>query len=1227
MCSLQFVGLLGDAGIEFCPSTSLKPRISLDAEDLRRELRASLDADLDAEDLLLGTYRNPLFASHGGFGDVKNAFPSHSAAWPRILPEAELLCHDVSRRPVESRVAIDVVVDEDAPAGECVTVTCGGVGGKASEWYVNQVLDETFWETEAGLAGDDGEGERMLRELDTDEKGLAPPGWSAPILIDRSSVGPIGGALAKEKVFADDVNAAARMRNPATFIEVVKAKAENVARGLLTTKPTRSRPDAWITDPLMDEEVRNFDFSTLDGADTAEASKKLPPRRQWVNTKLLDTSAFDEMVPHPAVTYPFELDEFQKQAVLRLEMGENVFVAAHTSAGKTVVAEYAIGLAQKKGTRVLYTSPIKTLSNQKYNDFKKKFGDVGILTGDVQLNPDAAVLVLTTEILRSMLYRDASILQTVEYVVFDEVHYVNDAMRGHVWEEVIILLPRDVRLVMLSATVPNVEAFADWVGRTRESIVHVVSTFKRPVPLRHSLHYLKKEYPLMDASRESKTKGFDAGAAKEVYDACSKKKAEKGRPMSFYEKKLNERREWREIIRGLEQQKKLPAIVFAFSKAKLDSLAEHMSELNFTNKMQKVAIETFCRKALKHLKGSDKAIPQVTTVFRLLKKGVAVHHAGLIPLLKEIVEVLFCKGFIKVLFATETFAMGVNAPARSVVFASTQKFDGTGKRDLTPGEYIQMSGRAGRRGLDPVGHVLIACINHEAPSVPTMKNLLTHAPQELESKFRLTYAMVLNVLTNPSRDIAVLLRNSFSESRTGKYYPVFCSLREKYRAKLEATQRDVHGDFEANERIYDAVKRWVACCKALSARLVLDSKAAQASLPMGTVILVETAPMVLSLGYVLKLQGFDDVFCYALCNTTDRQYNAATLGVPVTAAAAPLEEIVLKRNRIVCVLAHNVLPQVKMSALQTTGKAKDKKVMPVFAPQANVSLNDKEKLREMAEKLRELAGRLRLEDVVLPPRAGESLEQADSREDLSLLSGIDRTILAADMDVIHNRKEDEHRFELYSQLASDDSLFLMPEFKARLDTLANLGMVAPISEGRYGYELLVKGKCAKCITNMDAVIATELMFEGFFDDLDPQTTAAMLSCFVCSERSFDRDIELPRELKPHEKKMIDVVSKLWQVQNWLQIGLQEYLLDVVNIGICEAVWEWAHGAPFTDIIETTKAREGSLIRDLTRLDGLYREFKMAARKLGDTDLAAKFDECSRLIRRDVVFSTSLYLTQ
>ena len=527
---------------------------------------------------------------------------------------------------------------------------------------------------------------------------------------------------------------------------------------------------------------------------------------------------FHELVPEMARTWPFELDTFQKEAVYHLESGDSVFVAAHTSAGKTVVAEYAIALAAKHMTKAIYTSPIKALSNQKFRDFRQEFDDVGILTGDVQINAEASCLIMTTEILRSMLYRGADLLRDVEFVIFDEVHYVNDLERGVVWEEVIIMLPEQVTLILLSATVPNTYEFASWVGRTKKKNIYVISTPKRPVPLEHYLWADKAMHMIVDANKKFLDKGWkDANTAmsgrdkvvpaKVVENAGNQRggannragrgQAQRGAPQRGGPQQrgrgqpqrgggniartgrgggrttaAQDRNTWVHLVQHLKKQNLLPACIFVFSKKRCEENADALSNLDFCTATEKSAIHMIIERSLTRLKPEDRILPQIRRLRELLARGVAVHHGGLLPIVKEMVEILFAKTLVKVLFATETFAMGLNLPTRTVVFSGFRKHDGRAFRDLLPGEYTQMAGRAGRRGLDPVGSVIIVSSGtEEAPPAATLRQMILGNPTKLRSQFRLTYNMILNLLRVEALKIEEMIKRSFSENATQALLP------------------------------------------------------------------------------------------------------------------------------------------------------------------------------------------------------------------------------------------------------------------------------------------------------------------------------------------------------------------------------------------------------------------------------------------------------------------------
>nr|XP_023019779.1 helicase SKI2W [Leptinotarsa decemlineata]XP_023019780.1 helicase SKI2W [Leptinotarsa decemlineata] len=531
--------------------------------------------------------------------------------------------------------------------------------------------------------------------------------------------------------------------------EVPQKKQQNKDNS--TVKASESHPEE---DEIIPKEAPVINISTAPPLNSMKGS-------DWA--VLLDASKpitnFRERLPVMAIEFPFELDIFQKLAILQLEQHNHVFVAAHTSAGKTVVAEYAIALSQRHMTRTIYTSPIKALSNQKYRDFQARFKDVGLITGDFQINQTASCLIMTTEILRSMLYCGSDITRDLEYVIFDEVHYINDRERGHVWEQVLIMLPAHVCVVLLSATVPNTIEFADWLGRTHQRKVYVVTTTKRPVPLQHYLYTGKG-----GGSRDNRFKILNAD--RWIPNGYSEAKASVPDSQKNYYQKMTPAQDktlWSGLISHLKKNDLLPVVAFTFSRQKCDNNATNLTNLDLTTQKEKTHIAMFFNKCIRCLKEPDQNIPQIIKMKDILTRGIGVHHSGILPIIKEIVEMLFQRGLIKLLFATETFAMGVNMPARTVVFDSIKKHDGKELRELEPAEYIQMAGRAGRRGLDAEGTVIILC-KFGFPTEDSLKKMMLGKPSSLVSQFRLTYGMVLSLLRVESLSVEGMMSRSFREA-------------------------------------------------------------------------------------------------------------------------------------------------------------------------------------------------------------------------------------------------------------------------------------------------------------------------------------------------------------------------------------------------------------------------------------------------------------------------------
>lgn len=470
--------------------------------------------------------------------------------------------------------------------------------------------------------------------------------------------------------------------------------------------------------------------------------------------------------------FPFELDDFQKEACEFIDKGESVVVCAPTCAGKTVIAEHAINNALKNGTRIFYTTPLKALSNQKYYDFGEKYGHdkVGLLTGDTSINRNAQIVIMTTEVFRNMLYGTnfgsvTDNMKDVKYVVLDEVHYMNDEQRGTVWEESIIYCPTNVQIIALSATVANAQELTDWIN-TVHSKTELVDTDFRPVPLK---------FFYFDSSQPTKLLPL-------LTPSGQLNKKIKPEKRVFGKKFQNKKSYVKEIIRNLQENDMLPAIYFTFSRKKCDEQMEKCASLDLVTRGEKAQIRQFI----------DEFIAENPHLYNnkhieYLLCGVASHHAGLLPAWKILVEKLFQKGLIKVVFATETLAAGINMPARSTVISSTSKRTDSGHRMLTASEFLQMSGRAGRRGMDEVGYVTIVGTQFQTPE--EVAELVLSDANPLESRFSPSYSMVLNLLQRFSLDEAKeLILKSFGYFSSGSRLQPLLSAQKQIEGEMKSRE-------------------------------------------------------------------------------------------------------------------------------------------------------------------------------------------------------------------------------------------------------------------------------------------------------------------------------------------------------------------------------------------------------------------------------------------------------
>lgn len=943
----------------------------------------------------------------------------------------------------------------------------------------------------------------------------------------------------------------------------------------------------------------------------------------------------------PAKVYPFTLDPFQRTAISSIERGESVLVSAHTSAGKTVVAEYAIAQCLKNGQRVVYTSPIKALSNQKYRELQKEFKDVGLMTGDVTINAEASCLVMTTEILRSMLYRGSEIMREVAWVIFDEIHYMRDSERGVVWEETIILLPRKVRYVFLSATIPNAMQFASWIAQIHVQPCHVVYTDFRPTPLQHYLfptggdgiHLVVDEKGTFREDNFQKAMGAlsdvrgedpaaaDSGRGKQK--GQTKKGGQKG-PSDIYK-----------IIKMIMIKNYNPVIVFAFSKKECESLALQMSKLEFNTEEEKEMVSLVFNNAIGALHEEDRSLPQIEHILPLLRRGIGIHHGGLLPILKEIIELLFQEGLIKVLFATETFSIGLNMPAKTVVFTAVRKWDGKEFRNLSSGEFIQMSGRAGRRGLDDRGIVIMMFDEKLEPA--SAKTMVKGEADRLNSAFHLGYNMVLNLMRVEGISPEFMLERCFfqfqsaasvpelenelreakdaadaivvpQEEQTNEYFGLHKQLDDLNRDFREITTHpDYSLTFLQSGRLVkikheDVDFGW--CCV-----VNYQKKHATKAKPSGTQESEHSQYIVECLMHVAKggtVPTIRDVvrdsgtLASSGLHPVDPDQNGEMVVAPVLLSTVQtISGLRLKLPKEL--RSRDARQQVKHRLRELFNrfptKGKDAKGIPLLDPVKDMKITD--------DDFKSLLGKI----AILEERLSQSALYGS--KDLPALYEA------------YKAKEDanEKVNSLKKRLDEAHSVMQLDELKCRKRVLRRLGFTTndDIVEK--------KGRVACEISTGDELLLTEMIFNGVFNELTHEQCAALLSCFVFNEKS-EQQIRLKEDLAGPLRIMQESARRIAKVsiESRLPVNEEEYVAGF-RVELMDAVMQWCKGAKFSEICKLTDIFEGSIIRAFRRLAELIRQMEQAASAIGNAELKEKFEAARSKLEREksIIFSPSLYL--
>eukprot|EP01088_Endostelium_zonatum_P021816 TRINITY_DN886_c1_g2_i1.p1 TRINITY_DN886_c1_g2~~TRINITY_DN886_c1_g2_i1.p1 ORF type:complete len:1081 (-),score=299.92 TRINITY_DN886_c1_g2_i1:45-3287(-) len=952
---------------------------------------------------------------------------------------------------------------------------------------------------------------------------------------------------------------------------------------------------------------------------------------------------FNPLYPdNPAKAYPFTLDPFQRMSIACLERNESVLVSAHTSAGKTVVAEYAIAMSLRDKQRVVYTSPIKALSNQKYRELTERFGDVGLMTGDVSLNTTASCLVMTTEILRSMLYRGSEVMREVAWVIFDEIHYMRDKERGVVWEETLILLPDKVRYVFLSATIPNAEEFADWIASLHNQPCHVVYTDYRPTPLQHYIYPAGGDglHLVVDEKGKFREDNFQKALMGLALSQTQGGGARGGRGGGRGGARGGARgavfKDCYKIVKMVMDRQYDPVIIFSFAKRETESYALQMSKLDLLEPKEKDLVEKIFTNAVSTLSEDDRALPQVESLLPLLKRGVGIHHGGLLPILKEVIEILFQEGLIKALFATETFAMGVNMPAKTVIFTNVRKFDGESNRFLTPGEYIQMSGRAGRRGLDDRGIVIMMVDEKMEPAVA--KNMVKGSSDALMSSFHLGYGMLLNLMRVEGVEPEYIIGKSFHQFQTSKQLPMRKKQAEDLLAEANAM---VIPHEEVVEEYYQLRQE---------ARRLKQAFRDVINQPVYSLPFIQPGRLV----KVLVNEWNNET---NRLESTEYGWGVIVNFTKKVDAKISSEERSKKqamdsaKDYIVDVLLR-VLPQktgrYKAYPLLTKKDVESDvggefEVVPVilgsldgissFRAPLSRDLKTKENRRGVGKSIKELLKKfpegniplldpvedLSIEDTVFTKlvRRIEVLEQTEANN-----PRFQELKLTPDSELLKQYLVKRDKYETYrelnKQIKSAEGTILKDHLACMKRVLRRLGFTDKDNI------IQIKGRVACEINAADELLITELMFNGVLNNLDPECLAALVSCFVEADKA-DATEYLQEKLQSHMKQIEETARKIALVSQECKIPVdpETYVMQL-KPQMMDVVYSWCTGSKFAEICKLTNNFEGSIIRCMRRLEELLRELGAASKAIGNSELEAKFENAITKIRRDIVFAVSLY---
>ncbi|WP_055567254.1 DEAD/DEAH box helicase [Streptomyces atriruber] len=903
--------------------------------------------------------------------------------------------------------------------------------------------------------------------------------------------------------------------------------------------------------------------------------------------------------------YEFGLDPFQIEACQALEAGKGVLVAAPTGSGKTIVGEFAVHLALLQGKKCFYTTPIKALSNQKYSDLAKRYGadKVGLLTGDNSVNSDAPVVVMTTEVLRNMLYSGSQSLLNLGYVVMDEVHYLSDRFRGAVWEEVIIHLQESVTLVSLSATVSNAEEFGDWLDTVRGDTEVIVSEH-RPVPLFQHVLAGRRMYDLFEED-EGQKKAVNPDLtrmarmeASRSYNPRDRRKGKMIREADRERERRQRSRVWTpgrpEVIERLDAEGLLPAITFIFSRAACEAAVQQClyAGLRLNDDEARMTVRRIVEERTSSIPNEDLHVLGYYEWLEGLERGIAAHHAGMLPTFKEVVEELFVRGLVKAVFATETLALGINMPARSVVLEKLVKWNGEQHADITPGEYTQLTGRAGRRGIDVEGHAVV--LWQRAMSPEHLAGLAGTRTYPLRSSFKPSYNMAVNLVEQFGRHRSrELLETSFAQFQADKSVVGISRQVQKNEEGLEGYKASMTchlGNFDEYARLRRDLKdRENELAKQGAAQRRVAAAAALEKLKPGDVIHVPTGKYAglalvldpgLPAGRANGHRGFDHVDGpRPLVLTAERQVKRlAAMDFPV-----PVEA--LERMRI-------------------------PKSFNARSPQSR---------RDLASALRTKAGH------IVPDRRRKGRATAADDQEIARL----RAELRAHPCHGCDEREDHARWaERYHRLKRDTSQ-LERRIEGRTNTIARTfdRIVALLTELDYlrGDEVTEHGKrLARLYGELD-LLASECLRARVWEGLSPAELAACVSALVYEARVGD-DALAPKLPSGAAKAALGEMVRIWGRLDGLEEEFKISQTEGVgqrepDLGFAWAAYMWANDKGLDEVLREAEMPAGDFVRWCKQVIDVLGQISAAAPREGSTVAKNARKAVDQLLRGVVAYSS------